>query len=90
VHDRFPLSGPVGNSLRDSNPSELPLSSWTVAALLDWAAWYERGWSTPGVAGWYDATGRKLWAVLRAELGPAFDVGYFSVVLRKLAPEEDA
>jgi hypothetical protein len=83
-YDGVSVSESVGGSYRAVDLASLPLSQLTVSALRDWAAWYDRGWTTVDEETRFDAEGRRLWAAVRSELGTAFDVGYFSVVLRRI------
>jgi hypothetical protein len=87
-YDGVSVSEPVGGSYRAVDPATLPLSSQTGAQLQNWAAWYDRGWTTADEETRFDAEGRRLWVVVRSELGAAFDVGYFSVVLRRILEPE--
>ena len=89
--ERAPLSEPCFGGLREVDPASLPLGAGTKQALREWAAWYERGLASPDQQERFDTTGRRLWQVVRAELGPAFEVEYFSVVRRcRLAPDTES
>ena len=61
-----------------------PLSSQTKAALRAWADSYnalmdhDYAWPSPAYRDAFEKEGRRLWAVVQDELGPDYDVGYFS------------
>lgn len=65
---------------------ELPLSEETKTQLREWADWYEAGgvpgrkhhWSSPEDLDRFDREGRRLWKLVRDELGSEWTVGYFS------------
>jgi hypothetical protein len=69
------------------NPSSLPLSAPTVAALGAWASWHESFLNfaspldsrtvSPDEQAAFSAEGRRLWRVLREELGPDYEIAYF-------------
>lgn len=69
-------------------PESLPISDKLVRDLHAWAERYDctlnkhcgqdSGFSTPEEETAFDVEGRRLWAELRLQLGPAFEVAYYS------------
>lgn len=61
-----------------------PLSAETISALRAWAAMYggladhDYEWPSREALADFDAEGRRLWTVVRAELGPEYEIGYHS------------
>jgi hypothetical protein len=78
----FPLWTADGGRMLD--PSELPLGAATVSALSAWAAEYQSllttdfEWRSPAAEAEFEATGQRLWRRVADELGPDWQVGYFS------------
>ena len=78
---------PPGDLYTNPDPAELPLSQATIRDLRAWAAWfdtfinlddpYDSREVLPEESAAFDQAGRRLWAVLRRELGPAWVVSYF-------------
>jgi hypothetical protein len=74
---------------------ELPVSCETQVRLRRWADMYELNddWMgerpadspwTPEFAAKFEAEGRTLWTLLREELGPEWEVSYFSEATKSL------
>lgn len=83
-----PLWEKLESGVRNVSPAELPISDALKHALVAWAASYDStlNQDDPAQSGFpsereergFEATGLRLWAALRAELGPTVDVSYFS------------
>lgn len=82
------------------DPETLPLSTETRARLDGWAARYD-GWldlddpaRSPQVPSEevdaFEAEGMQLWARVRAELGPEYEVVYRSIKQRRVLGPQDA
>lgn len=84
----------------DIDPEELPISAELAAALSAWSDEYDAifdeddpaaaAFASPEAEAAFDAQGRQLWQRLQGELGAGYEVSYFSVVSRKLAPPAGA
>lgn len=83
----FPLwktSGEIGNV----NPDELPLTNDLKVALRAWANAYDNtlnqeyppdsGFASPLEEEAFEAEGKRLWKELQAQLGPEYQVAYYS------------
>lgn len=78
---------PPGDLYTNPDPAELPLSQATIRDLRAWAAWFDTfinlddPYDSREVlreeSAAFDQAGRRLWAVIRRELGPAWVVSYF-------------
>lgn len=77
---------PPGDLYANVDPAELPLSEATIRELGAWAAWFDTFLNLddpndsrdvlPEETAAFDQAGRRLWATLRGELGPAWVVSY--------------
>lgn len=78
---------PPGDLYANRDPAELPLSEVTIRELAAWAAWFDTFLDMddpngsrevlPEETAAFDQAGRRLWTVLRRELGAAWVVSYF-------------
>jgi hypothetical protein len=78
---------PPGDLYANPDPAELPLTEATVRELRAWAAWFDTFLNMddptdsrevlPEETAAFDQAGRRLWGVLREELGPGWVVSYF-------------
>jgi hypothetical protein len=72
----------------------LPLGADTKQALRAWAESYDAladhgyEWPSPEYKRDFDAEGRRLWAIVRNELGPDFEVGYHSEIDGRIWPTD--
>lgn len=92
-YECYPLWLKLNNGVRNVPPSELPLSDQLQKALVAWAARYDStlqrndpaasGFATQNEEHEFEATGLRLWAALRSELGPSVHVTYFSQELHQ-------
>ena len=81
-----PLWGPHPDDKDYNDLSVFPLSQETVLALRAWADWFDSflNWQSPHdsrevspeESAAFDAEGRRLWRVLRRELGDGYEVLY--------------
>jgi len=79
-----------GDSYRNLAPSDLPVTDDLQAAIAAWGRRYDETYNKtdPASSGFasdieeqaFDHAGRQLWRRLVAELGPANEVKYFSVL----------
>ena len=81
-----PDEGPVtegGYWFGNLSPGDLPLSDSLVAELQEWAEMHDRllgpefRWPSPQAKAGFVAEGRQLVVLVREELGPGYEVGYF-------------
>jgi hypothetical protein len=87
------LWGADADNVGPIDPDDLPLTPELKKQLREWAERFDRNLSTPAQQEWgfsseaekvaFDAEGKRLWAELRSQLGPAYDVSYFSEVSLK-------
>jgi hypothetical protein len=87
-YDAFPLWELFEDGVRNVSPDELPLSGELRAALVSWAAAYDgtldpddpalSGFASPAEEDAFEAEGRRLCQELQAQLGPAYQVVYYS------------
>lgn len=89
-----PLWAADGDGTRNVSPEELPLSVELSAALAAWARAFDAtlnsdyppdsGFRSAAEENDFDAEGHRLWAELRAQLGGAYRVVYFSARASRL------
>lgn len=95
-HDCWPLWGLDGDDIGNIDPAGLPLGNATLERLKRWAETYD-SWldradpaDTPPPSAdaleAFEAKGRALWKQLRQELGPAFEIHYYSTKESRLLP----
>ena len=87
-YECFPLWGQSDDLPINIDPQTLPLTSETVQELLNWADLYdgtlnredpeESGFRTASEAEEFETKGIQLWQTLSDELGPEYEVSYFS------------
>jgi hypothetical protein len=80
--------------LEDFDTEELAIQPETRFRLKRWAAVHDAmlNWDDPGntpdwppeVSHWFDQEGIALWRILREELGPEYEVSYYSIKDRQL------
>ncbi len=80
-------------------PAALPLSDETRARLAQWAAAYDAtldlddpataGFPSVGAEESWEREGIELWKQVRSELGPAYDVSYYSWTAHELLTNPD-
>lgn len=96
----FVLWGEDPGDMGAIDADDLPLQPETRFRLKRWAAVYDAmlNWEDPGntppwppeVSHWFDQEGFALWRILREELGPEYEVSYYSRKRQRLFtdPEE--
>jgi hypothetical protein len=70
------------------NPDDLPLTRELKSALHAWSASYDRtlnqeyppdsGFASPAEEEAFETEGKRLWKELQAQLGPEYQVSYYS------------
>jgi hypothetical protein len=71
-------------------PTDLPLSASLIAALQHWADEHDRllgptfDWPSDDAKATFVADGRRLLDLVRAELGPGYEVAYFDEITGRL------
>ena len=87
------------DDIGDIDPSELPLSSHTIARLLQWQKNYDEimNWDDPASSDFakeedrvaFEREGISLWQQLQKELGDEYEVRYFSQLQGKVLSNID-
>jgi hypothetical protein len=95
----FPLWWEAPHDPGNIDPLTLPLSSETIARLIEWADMYDAtlNMDDPVASGFpdddaelaFERAGILLWQRLREELGTAYEVWYFSNQRRRLFKNPD-
>ena len=87
-YDCHPLWLVLPDGVKNLDPATLPISTDLRQTLKDWAASYDKtlnegdpansGFPSEAEESQFESTGIRLWDLLRSELGPGFEVTYFS------------
>ncbi|MGC9041752.1 MAG: hypothetical protein C0183_03975 [Roseiflexus castenholzii] len=95
----YPLWWGEPDLVGNIDPSTLPLSTETIARLMEWSARYDATLNKddPAASGFptdeeqraFEDAGLELWRWVREELGAAYDVWYFSDRYQRLFSHPD-
>jgi hypothetical protein len=94
----WPLWSEEPSEVGEIDPHTLPVSRETIARLERWAETFDRwmNFDDPSSSAepsaeeveWFEAEGLELWRRLRRELGPDYEVTYYSKARQRVLSDE--